>query len=256
MPDLSVKLDHLRQRLAERVLRHLPGPRLTVRTKTPLVSFTFDDVPDTAWRAGAAILERHGLRGTFYIAGGLLDRREPDRTLISAEGCRALAKAGHEIGCHTFSHRDVSTLSRAELVADLEQNGQLLDSLCGADAGRNFAYPYNRGSIANRATFAARYPTCRAGGDRINRGRVSRSFLYGMEIRQPEEDARALTAQIDAVVDNPGWLIFFTHDITEKPTPYGCTPATFSLLVEHALARNCRILPVREALNHLREEQA
>lgn len=256
MPDLTAKFDHLRQRLAERALRHLPGPRLDVETDVPLVSFTFDDVPDSAWRAGAAILERHGLRGTFYIAGGLLDRREPDRTLISEEGCRALAEAGHEIGCHTFSHRNVSTLSRAALLADLERNGQLLDRFSPASGPRNFAYPYNCGSIPNRSVFAERYATSRAGGDRINRGRVSRGFLFGMEIRQPEAHARALTATIDAVAETPGWLIFFTHDISETPTPYGCTPATFELLVEHALARNCRILPVRDALGHLKEARA
>lgn len=256
MPELPAKLDRLRRGLAERLLRHLPGPRLAVRTDAPLVSFTFDDVPDSAWRAGAAILERHGLRGTFYIAGGLLGRREADRTLISEEGCRALAGAGHEIGCHTFSHRDVSTLGRAALAADLDRNGRLLDRLCGADAKRNFAYPYNRGSIPDRPVFADRYATGRAGGDRINRGRVSRSFLYGMEIRQPEAHARALTGTIDAVAERPGWLIFFTHDISDRPTPYGCTPATFSLLVGHALARGCLVLPVREALRHLGESRA
>ena len=40
------------------------------QNKRPLVSITFDDVPDTALVNGARVLERHGVRGTFYIAGG------------------------------------------------------------------------------------------------------------------------------------------------------------------------------------------
>lgn len=253
LPEFGSKLRHVHERVSEKAVRALPVSTLDVRCTHPLVSFTFDDVPDTALTEGARILEDHGVRGTFYIAGDLLGRQEPDRTLISAEGCKQLAKAGHEIGCHTFAHRAVHTLDRHELEHDLDRNSSLLRGFDGVTDKRNFAYPYNQGSLRHRHVFADRFTTARGGGDRINRGRVNRSYLWGMEIRQPEADALALVHQIDAVVAQPGWLVFFTHDISDTPTPYGCSPATFSKLVHHAVSSGCLVLPVRDALRHIRE---
>ncbi|POO55841.1 polysaccharide deacetylase family protein [Agrobacterium rosae] len=256
MPVLSEvwpKLKYVRERLVERAVRALPVSTLNVTCKRPVVSFTFDDVPETAHSAGARILEDNDVRGTFYIAGGLLGKREPDRELISAQGCRSLAEAGHEIGCHTFAHKAVATVTGAELQEDLDRNAELLDGFDPDIDQRSFAYPYNQGSLRHRKVFAKRYATARGGGDRINRGVVNRSYLWGMEIRQPETDALFLTAQIDAVVAEPGWLIFFTHDISETPTPYGCTPGTFSTLVRYAVSKGCLVLPVRDALQHINE---
>ena len=53
------------------------------------------------------------------------------------------------------------------------------------------------------------------------------------------------------MIDRPGWLIFFTHDIAPVPTPYGCTPATFDGLVAHAVSRGCAVMPVEEALDRM-----
>ena len=39
-----------------------------------MVSFTFDDIPDTAANVGAPMIEEYGGRGTFYVAGGLLNQ--------------------------------------------------------------------------------------------------------------------------------------------------------------------------------------
>jgi hypothetical protein len=81
-------------------------------------------------------------------------------------------------------------------------------------------------------------------------------MLKAVEIRQPEEHARGLTRWIDDVAANPGWLIFFTHDITATPTHYGCRPETLERLVSHAIERQCDILPVCEALDRFGWKEA
>ncbi len=48
------------------------------------------------------------------------------------------------------------------------------------------------------------------------------------------------------------WLIFFTHDVGETPSPYGCTPALFEHALESALTLGCQVLPVRNALGCIR----
>jgi hypothetical protein len=102
-----------------------------------------------------------------------------------------------------------------------------------------------------RAELRRRYRTCRAGGEDINRGVVDPMMLKGVEIRQPEDGARALTRWIDDVAERPGWLIFFTHDIAPRPTNYGCTPDTFDHLVRYAAEKGCCILPVDSAADRI-----
>jgi peptidoglycan/xylan/chitin deacetylase (PgdA/CDA1 family) len=251
LPDALARPGGLIDRALNRAIVRFGGPRRVVATDTPLVSFTFDDVPDSALDQGAAVLERHGVRGTFYIAGGIAGTVEPARRLISAEGCRALDARGHEVGCHTFSHRRLRDIPGRELAADLDRNAAFLAEAGVARPPRNFAFPYNSAWPPARAEFRRRYRSCRAGGEGINRGAVDPLMLKGYEIRQPEAEARLLTRQIDAVAEEPGWLVFFSHDVSPSPTPYGCTPETLDLLVGHALARGCTVLTVDAALDRL-----
>ena len=71
---LGKALDGLAARLTNRLIRATPRNTFDVPTTEPVVTFTFDDVPDSALFKGASILEKHELRGTFYIAGGLEGR--------------------------------------------------------------------------------------------------------------------------------------------------------------------------------------
>lgn len=250
---LPLPVDRLAGRLTNRLIRARPLQVIQVPVRTPIVSFTFDDVPDTALRAGATILEARGARGTFYISGGLEGRVEPDRTLIDAEGCRMLAAHGHEIGCHTYGHHNLRHVDRSFLAADLAVNARYLNAVDPhpPSSRRNFAYPYNSGSLSKREMLSYAYRTCRAGGEAINRGPTDPTFLRAVEIRQPEEHVAELTRWVDALVANPGWLIFFTHDISPKPTPYGCSPGAFERLVTHTIERGCTILTVDAALDRM-----
>lgn len=256
MVRLPAPIDRLAGRLMNRLIRATPWQVIQVPTREPIVSFTFDDVPDSALHVGAAILEAHGVRGTFYISGGLEGRIEPDRTLIDAAGCKELAARGHEIGCHTYGHHDLRHVDCSFMTADLARNERYLNAVDPRPRRRNFAYPYGSGSFGKRAMLADAFRTCRQGGEAINRGPTDPTFLRGVEIRQPEEHVSGLTRWVDVLVADPGWLIFFTHDISPTPTPYGCTAAAFERLVAHAVDRGCRVLTIDAALDRmaLREE--
>jgi peptidoglycan/xylan/chitin deacetylase (PgdA/CDA1 family) len=256
MPDIVSTITNITDRLNNRLIWKFARTRRPIPTNRPVISFTFDDVPDTALNNGAAILERYDARGTFYIAGGLEGRIEPDRRLISAEGCLELHERGHEIGCHTFSHRKISTLSSRSFATDLDRNERFLSDAGIASPATNFAFPYNAASPRLRHVLKQRYRTCRAAGEAINRGDVDPYMLKAVEIRQPEDHALGLTQWIDDVAANPGWLIFFTHDIAATPTPYGCRPETLERLISYARERHCDILPVHQALDRFGWKEA
>jgi peptidoglycan/xylan/chitin deacetylase (PgdA/CDA1 family) len=251
MPDLARKLGGIADRISNRLIWKFASRPKVVRTATPLVSFTFDDVPDSALIEGATILEKYGVFGTFYIAGGMAGRVEPDRRLISPEGCAELAQRGHEIGCHTFDHKAIRTMPGTALAKDLDRNALYLRETTGLARPENFAFPYNAAWPLARREFRRRYRTCRAGGEAINRGAVDPLMLKGVAIQQPEESARNLTTMIDDVVREPGWLVFYGHDVADRPTPYGCTGKTLDGLVRHAVESGCEVLTVSRALDRL-----
>ncbi len=103
--------------MASRVLaRWNRNKILDMRSGPPMVTFTFDDVPASACELGARIIERHGARGTFYVAGrgcGSANVGGPLRASI--DQLRTIWANGHEIGCHTFSHPAVRYMSSEEL---------------------------------------------------------------------------------------------------------------------------------------------
>src|ERR1041385_194185 len=90
-------------RRASRLLFQRP---LAIKTARPLISFSFDDFPKSAWRDGGAILEQSGARGTYYVCLGLLNQDTPTGQICNLSDLKALCERGHELGCHTYSHCD------------------------------------------------------------------------------------------------------------------------------------------------------
>lgn len=251
--DLHDWSDRISDRISERMMRYFPHRVLDVRFAQPVVSFTFDDVPHSAVRIGATILERYNARGTFYVAGGLQDKMQGDMRMFSSADVQYLTRAGHEVACHSYSHRKMPELTREVMKRDLARNKAYLDGLAPQQAGnnRNFAYPYNAPKWRARHLMADYFNSCRGGGNKINRGRINRDFLYGVEIGGELTTFGAVSAYINDIAQNPGWLIFFTHDIDDNPSRYGCTRTLFEKLVAFAVEKSCCIMPVKDVMSLL-----
>src|SRR5260370_25972354 len=68
------------------------------------VSFTFDDFPHSAFAAGGEVLERHGLRGTYYTPLGLAGPTGELGPMLEPDDVLAAPPRGHESPCPTFRH--------------------------------------------------------------------------------------------------------------------------------------------------------
>jgi polysaccharide deacetylase family protein (PEP-CTERM system associated) len=68
-------------------------------------------------------LDRHGVRGTFFVLGWLAENRP--------EVVRAIAGAGHEIASHGFRHERVTSLTRDSFREDLHSSKRALEDLIG-----------------------------------------------------------------------------------------------------------------------------
>ncbi len=242
--DRSLK-GKLRRRLV-RLVERRPAKRGPAR---PMVSFSFDDAPATALVDGRAALEAHGLRGTYFVAADLAGKAGPMGLNAASEALMQAAAAGHELACHTFSHLDCGQADRRTIEADADRNAVALHAW-GAEPATTFAYPYGDVSLAAKRALGARYAVLRA----LHHGLIeagvdlNQAPAVGIEGADGEAVARAW---IDRAVERRAWLIVYTHDVADPPSPFGCTPAALNRLIEHALAAGAEIVTVAEGARRL-----
>ena len=126
-----------------------------------MISFAFDDVPASAAETGAAILARRGLKGTFFVAAALAGADAVTGPMATADDVRRLAEAGHEIGCHTYTHLDCGQASACDAVEDVARNAETLEAW-GVARPTTLAYPFGDVAPATKHALASRFALMRA----------------------------------------------------------------------------------------------
>jgi peptidoglycan/xylan/chitin deacetylase (PgdA/CDA1 family) len=223
---------------------------VNARNERPLVSFTFDDIPESAFIHGARVLEENDARGTFYIAGGLCGTTDASRRLVSASDCVQLHRRGHEIGCHTFSHPVVQWLDADAFTVELDRNRDFFARLVPELVLENFCYPYGIASLPRKWQAQARFDSCRGSKPGVNARQIDLGLIKGTPIDHTS-DAAGILGAIDETVRRNGWLVLFTHDVSPEPTWIGSTPQFLDAAIKAALGRGCEVVTVREALRRI-----
>jgi peptidoglycan/xylan/chitin deacetylase (PgdA/CDA1 family) len=231
-----------------KIARYHRSKPCVMRNDMPLVSFTFDDVPDSAYTNGAAVLEQCGVRGTFYIAAGTCGVSCPDWRVIGRDQVGALHERGHEIGCHTFSHAHVDQLDADALDRECRRNRELLQELCPGVALANFCYPFGRTSFSRKLQLANSFASCRGIYEGINTGIIDLAMLRVVELYDRTLTTDKLQRVLAETRQQNGWLIFYSHDVADTPSRIGCSPELLRTAVKAAQAAQLRCLPIRDAL--------
>lgn len=218
-----------------------------IRLKQPIVSFTFDDAPKSAWNHGGEILSRYGFLGTYYCAGDLLGKSHPDLgPYCDTEDIRALVREGHEIGCHTRSHLDCQIASRAQIERDMADNQKLFAEEFD-QALTSFAYPFGAVTLGAKLAASAQYSSARGILPGINRYVADLAQLKANCVYS-DLDLDTAGRLIEETRRCSAWLIFYTHDVQEQPSPFGCTLDKFEDVVKLVHDSGCDVLPIKNAL--------
>jgi peptidoglycan/xylan/chitin deacetylase (PgdA/CDA1 family) len=199
----------------------------------PLLTVSFDDAPTSAAHAGAAILEKYGARGTFFISAGLSGSDSHLVVYTTEDEIRALHAAGHEIACHTHSHLDCGRATAADIAQNLDLSASAFRQM-GLPKAVTFAYPYGDVSPQAKSVLNDRFLASRA----LHHGLITpgadlnQTPAVGIEGKDGEQTA------IDWLIraeDETAWLVLYTHDVRENPSDWGCTPQTLERLIVRAL---------------------
>ena len=238
-------------KLTRFLARNVPTKKLVMRNTRPLVSFTFDDVAASACTTGAALLEQQGARATFYISGANCGRPSPTGRLASPDLIKTLHQKGHEIACHTYSHKRVVELSRDALADELQSNQRCLQSVIGDVRLRNFAYPYGDISFAMKRYLEAHFDSCRSHTQGVNAGVADLGVLKSRGLERVSIDRQRIADVIAETVRRRGWLLFAGHDIADAPSPYGVPPDLLAFALRTAVDGGCQLVTVSRALQIL-----
>jgi peptidoglycan/xylan/chitin deacetylase (PgdA/CDA1 family) len=226
-----------------------------INGKAPLISFTFDDFPRSALFTGGAILNRHGLAGTYYVSLGLAGTETPTGTMFVHDDLRSAIEQGHELGCHTFAHCHSWKTDPASFEQAVVDNQRALTELLPEAKFTTFSYPISPPRPRSKARIAPHFLCCRGSGQRFNSGIADLNQLSAFFLEQSRDSLPAVKDMIDRNARARGWLIFATHDVDDKPTRYGCTPEFFAAVVEYAIISGATILPVTSAVRELMQQQ-
>ncbi len=241
----------LRSRIGEvrqQFLCSVHSRSVTLEDQGPFVSFCFDDFPRSAYLAGGALLKSYGARGTYYAALGLMNTRNELGDQLRREDIDSILTDGHELGCHTFSHFSCRRVPRSLYESDVRKGREAIRKMTGVDPV-NFSYPYGHVTAHLKKMIGMQMNSCRgiyAGLNtlKIDLNLLRANSLYGDIDRLP--DAKAL---LNESLKQRGWLIFYTHDVRQNPSRFGCTLALLEGCVSWAIENGLRIATVREVLD-------
>jgi peptidoglycan/xylan/chitin deacetylase (PgdA/CDA1 family) len=111
------------------------------------IALSFDDGMEDNHHVVLPILREYGIPATFYVATGLIGRPNPflggAARMMTVEELREAAAQGVEVGAHSVTHADLSTLGYDACLHEMTESRKVLEAILGW-APMTFAYPFCR----------------------------------------------------------------------------------------------------------------
>jgi len=209
------------------------------------VALSFDDGPDPEWTPKILdILKKYNVKGAFFMIG-----EEAEKYVGTMQ---RVYREGHEIGNHTFTHPDISEISRGQ--ADLQLN--LTERLFGAKLGVQPLYfrpPYSIDQEPDTNDQAAPIDRVEGLGYVIVGNKIDTNDWDENPPKNPKEITDSVFDQIAQMEKKP-WMrgsIILLHD---GGGDRSATIEALPVLIESLRQRGYEIVPVSELVGKTRAE--
>jgi peptidoglycan/xylan/chitin deacetylase (PgdA/CDA1 family) len=174
------------------------GPAPDPASGRRVVTFTFDDgpFPETT-PVVLHVLARHNVRATFFWIGRYLDG-DSDRAVASRKTALAVRDAGHLIGNHTHDHARLTTLSRADALAQITDGAESIARAIGL----------------RPCVFRPPFGQLDAYTEGLLREQNQAIVLWNIEVEDlHNDDADAMADSLETQIEFAGGGIVLLHDI-------------------------------------------
>ncbi len=192
----------------------------------PLVSLTFDDGWRSIYSNGLPALSKYGFVSTQYLNSEPVIGGYPD--YMTYAHIKEFNAKGHELGWHTRSHINVTTLTTSQLTTELSIPAAFLQGIgLPASTFKHFATPfgaYNTSSVAEiRKTYASHRSTD------VGYNTKDSFNLNNIKVQNILNTTTAADVQrwVNQAVADKSWLVIVYHEVgtvNEDPM-YSVTPA-------------------------------
>ena len=181
----------------------------------PVVALTFDDGPNEPYTSQIAdLLGASDVRATFFAVGACVQRHP--------ESARRLAREGHVLGSHGYSHRLRRCTGRAVVRDELQRAEDAFDRHVGLRP------------VLFRPPWLLRTPGLFAIAREQSLQLVSGEFAHELEVLQPSPERIARRAVAKA---RPGSVLIFHDGVDAKGGDRSATVAAVELVVAELSAR-------------------
>jgi peptidoglycan/xylan/chitin deacetylase (PgdA/CDA1 family) len=171
--------------------------------------------------------------------------------MFLTDDLQAAIAQGHELGCHTFHHCHAWNTTPRLFEANIIENRQALAHLVPGASFQTLSYPIGVPRAQTKKRASEHFACCRGGGQTFNIRRTDLNFLSAYFLEKNRDHPDAIKRVIDQTCREGGWLIFATHDISDTPTQWGCTPSFFEDIVRYSSNSGAKIMPVFQAYKAL-----
>jgi len=174
------------------------------------VTLTFDDGNVDIYQNALPITKKYGLKAVLFPEIGAVDNNES--WSVNWNQLKEFKSANWEIGSHTMTHPDLTTVSDATLDYELSQSKKLLVSH-GFDV-KTLAFPYGEAN-AHVLDYASRYyenSRLSWGNNGLNVFPYDRYNIVAMKVSSTTTPAE-VEKWMDDALKNKQWLVLMFHDI-------------------------------------------
>ena len=185
--------------------RHCDWPNGAVAA----VSLTYDDSLNSQLKYAVPVLDRYGIKATFFLSGGNMEAFAP------------LAKSGHELASHTVHHPcnpGLASLSMDDMAAELDAGNSAVQAL-GVSGKLSFAYPCGQSHLKNMESYVplvqARFRAARGVGAAVALPGSVDLFNVPALFPPTSSDGSDVVALIEQAVQSHGWAVIGVHGVSE-----------------------------------------
>jgi beta-glucosidase len=188
------------------------------------ISLTFDDARPSQVDIGIPIMNKYGIKGTFYLS--------PDRMMERLDGWTEAIDTGHEIGNHTQTHpctgnfpwareKALESFTLKDIALEMKSANQTIHEALGVTPV-SFAYPCGQKFIGRGSSVRSYVPLVNdlflTGRGWLDEGPNDPAYcdlaqLTGMESDNKNFDQ--IKSMIDQAAENGDWLVLAGHEIGE-----------------------------------------
>ncbi len=212
--------------------------------KRAVISLSFDDARPSQVDVGLPLLDRYGVKATFYVT--------PARMKERLQGWKKAAAAGHEIGNHTLTHpctgnfewsrnNALEMFSLERIRREIVDANQEINGLLGVTP-RTFAYPCGQKFVGQGMALKSYVPLVAemflAGRGWLDEGSNDPLFCdlsQALAVEADNHDFERIRPLIEQAAAQGRWLILAGHEIGDGDKPQTTRVSLIESVCKYAL---------------------